>query len=128
MSAVDLAEARLSQALNAANAADEELVAAALQCLVMQAREDEPAAVAIWLWWSDQGDFLDVRGLDLADGREVEWENEEVHNIAVNLGGHVASRWIPFVELTNIDTKLADFRLPIQPTLDRLKRPEEGQR
>ncbi|MFE6508054.1 hypothetical protein ACFVBP_10320 [Nocardioides sp. NPDC057764] len=118
MSALANSHRRLGHAIDAANTADEELVSAAVEHIALQANEDHPEATAVWLEWSDQGDFLAVRGIVL-DGQETFWENEEVDNVACNLSGHVAWRWLEFVEPTDRETNRANFRLPVQATIVR---------
>lgn len=110
---------RLGQAIDGANVADEELVAAAAEHIALQANGDHAGATAVWLEWSDQGDYLAVRGIVLDDGRETSWDNEEMDNVACNLTGHVEGRWLEFVEATDRETNRANFRLPVQETIAR---------
>lgn len=120
MTTLETSTTRLGRAIGAANLADDELVVAAVEHIVIQAIEDHPEAIAVWLEWSDQGDFLAVRSIVLVDGEEASWDNEEVDNVACNLGGHVEWRWLPYVEPTDHETNRANFRLPIRETIDRL--------
>ncbi|MGL5825007.1 MAG: hypothetical protein ACRCY9_05640 [Phycicoccus sp.] len=123
MSAViDAASVRVDQALEACYAAEAEVVAAALHLLVLRAREAHPTSVAVLLDWSDQGDFLDVRGLEGPDGAEIDWFDEE--SLGWNFGGHLEAGWMTFMLSPVREPAQGQFRLAIEQTLDHFIRQE----
>lgn len=112
---------RLDSAIAASRAATVEVVQASLHLLALQAREDHPEAVAVLLTWSDQGDFLSVFGLQGPTGSEIVWDDldwDTEETVAWNLGGDCKSEWLGLVEPDQKCLDRANFRLPIQQTIN----------
>ena len=124
MGALTAASARMSRAVAACRAADEEGVLAALHLLVLQVTEEHPTAVTVVFLWSDQGDYLTVNELLTTAGDSIDWDDPD--SLASMLGGREEHLWAPFVDVDPDDPHEAHFHLPIRQTLDHFDRQENS--
>lgn len=122
MGALTAASARMSRAMAACRAADEEGVLAALHLLALQVTDEHPTATTVVFLWSDQGDYLTVSELLTVDGDSIEWDDPD--SLASMLGGREERLWAPFVEVDSEEPHETYFHLSIRQTLDHFDRQE----